>query len=144
MSCSNRTSYLPTSLMLLSPRVLSEESTKIAASGGPDATQIMNLFLSLVLIIALIFVCAWLFRRASAIGSISNKQLKVLGGVSLGAKEKAVLIKAGDKQILVGVAPGSVNAIHVFEEPIFEEDNKSTTGSEFARQLANISKGRKE
>lgn len=131
------------SAQVLAEQTLAEAPAKMSAAGGPNTSQIINLFLSLVLIIALIFVCAWLFKRASAIGNVTSKQLRVLGGLSLSAKEKVVLVKAGGKQILIGVAPGRVNALHVFDEAIIDEDAESNGASEFARQLASIGKGRK-
>ncbi|EQD42713.1 Flagellar biosynthesis protein, FliO, partial [mine drainage metagenome] len=39
--------------------------------------------------------------------------LEILASMPLGAKERAVLVKVGDAQILLGVAPGQVNTLHV-------------------------------
>ena len=36
----------------------------------------------------------------------------------LGQKERAVLIRAGNTQILRGVAPGRVSTLHVLTEPV--------------------------
>jgi flagellar protein FliO/FliZ len=38
--------------------------------------------------------------------------------VPLGQKERAVLLKVGATQILLGVAPGRVNTLHVLAEPL--------------------------
>ena len=35
---------------------------------------------------------------------------------ALGPKERCVLVRVGDTDILIGVAAGSVNALHVFPE----------------------------
>jgi flagellar protein FliO/FliZ len=42
----------------------------------------------------------------------------VIADIPLGQKERAVLLKVGQTQILVGVAPGQVNTLHVLTEPI--------------------------
>jgi flagellar protein FliO/FliZ len=42
----------------------------------------------------------------------------VLAEVRLGPKERAVLLKVGATQLLVGVGPGRVNVLHVLAEPI--------------------------
>jgi flagellar protein FliO/FliZ len=52
----------------------------------------------------------------------------VLADVPLGQKERAVLLKVGAQQILLGVAPGRVNTLHVLAEPI-EIAKPSTGGS---------------
>jgi flagellar protein FliO/FliZ len=42
----------------------------------------------------------------------------VLADLPLGQKERAVLIRVGTKQILLGVAPGRVSTLHVLSEPV--------------------------
>ena len=39
----------------------------------------------------------------------------ILGGVSLGPRERAVVLQVGDARLLVGVAPGRVQTLHVIE-----------------------------
>ena len=41
-----------------------------------------------------------------------------IADIPLGQKERAVLLKVGNTQILVGVAPGQVNTLHVLTEPL--------------------------
>ncbi|WP_172600428.1 FliO/MopB family protein [Sulfurivermis fontis] len=42
----------------------------------------------------------------------------MLGGVPVGQRERVVLIQVGNKQLLLGVAPGRVQTLHVLDEPI--------------------------
>jgi flagellar protein FliO/FliZ len=51
-------------------------------------------------------------------GNRVSGAIDVIADIPLGAKERAVLLKVGQKQILVGVAPGRVNLLHVLEEPL--------------------------
>jgi flagellar protein FliO/FliZ len=44
--------------------------------------------------------------------------IDVIADIPLGQKERAVLLKVGKAQILIGVAPGRVNTLHVLAEPI--------------------------
>jgi len=41
--------------------------------------------------------------------------VQVLGGVSLGTRERAVLLSVDGTRLLVGVAPGQVRTLHVLE-----------------------------
>ena len=51
-------------------------------------------------------------------GNRASGAIDVIAEIPLGQKERAVLLKVGQKQILVGVAPGRVNMLHVLEEPL--------------------------
>jgi flagellar protein FliO/FliZ len=73
---------------------------------------------SLLAVLAAIFAVAWLARRVRGFGSRVGNSIDVLADVPLGPKERAVLLKVGTEQILVGVAPGRVSPLHVLREPI--------------------------
>ncbi len=49
---------------------------------------------------------------------MSASAIDVIAEVPLGQKERAVLLQVGTTQILLGVAPGRVNALHVLAEPL--------------------------
>jgi flagellar protein FliO/FliZ len=51
-------------------------------------------------------------------GSRIGNAIDILADVPLGTKERAVLLRVGTEQILVGVAPGRVSALHVLREPV--------------------------
>ena len=74
--------------------------------------------LALLAVLAVIFTLGWLLRRVRGIGNRAGSAIGVLADVPLGQKERAVLLKVGGTQILLGVAPGRVNTLHVLAEPI--------------------------
>jgi flagellar protein FliO/FliZ len=73
---------------------------------------------ALIVVLAAIFVIAWVVRRMRLVGNRVGGAIDVLADVPLGQKERAVLLKVGNQQILLGVAPGRVNTLHVLAEPI--------------------------
>ncbi|HZT04197.1 MAG TPA: flagellar biosynthetic protein FliO [Steroidobacteraceae bacterium] len=77
--------------------------------------------------LAAIFAIAWIARRVRGIGNRVGNAIDILADVPLGPKERAVLIKVGAEQILIGVAPGRVSALHVLREPV--EITKSATAT---------------
>lgn len=96
----------------------------------------LQMFFGLFIVIALIFGAAWLMRRMGNLSSMTTSNLKVLGGISVGQRERVVLVQAGDTQILVGVAPGQIRTLHVMDEPITTNvEIKSKTSSGFADKL---------
>jgi len=82
------------------------------------AGQIVQLLLGLVAVMLLIFGMAWLLRRITGQGTLANGALRIVGGLSMGARERIVLVQVGDTQLLVGVAPGRVQTLHVLPEPL--------------------------
>jgi len=48
----------------------------------------------------------------------SAGNLRALESIAIGMKERVVLVQAGEKQLLIGVAPGNVRTLHVFDEAI--------------------------
>ncbi len=87
---------------------------------GPSPASLGGLgevTLALGIVLAAIFALAWLVRRVRAVAGRAEA-LAVLAEVRIGPKERAVLIKVGAAQLLVGVAPGQVNTLHVLPEPV--------------------------
>jgi len=72
--------------------------------------------LALLAIVALIAGLAWLGKRMRNFGSPSGgrDRIQVLSNQILGPKERCVLIRVGDTDILIGVAQGNVRPLHVF------------------------------
>jgi len=58
----------------------------------------------------------------------------VISGLSIGAKERLVLIEVGKEQVLLGVSPGRVQTLHVLEEPVtFEAPAEDATNPFLAK-----------
>jgi flagellar protein FliO/FliZ len=74
--------------------------------------------LALLVVLAVIFALAWVLKNVRGFGSRAGNALDVIAHVPLGQKERAVLLKVGSTQILLGVAPGRVNALYVLPEPL--------------------------
>ena len=72
----------------------------------------------LLIVVALIVALSWGMRRMGGLASGGAGSLRILGGLSMGTRERVVLIQVGDKQLLLGVAPGRVQTLHVLEQPI--------------------------
>lgn len=85
-----------------------------AMSAGYMAQLVMGLLIVLLCIVAL----AWVAKRFNRLQSTPDGSLRVLGGMSMGARERIVLVQVGTRQLLLGVAPGRINTLHVLDEPL--------------------------
>jgi flagellar protein FliO/FliZ len=90
-----------------------------AAAAPVGAGGLASVTIALLIVLAAIFAVAWLARRVRGIGNrVGKNALDVLAEIPLGPKERAVLLKVGAEQILIGVAPGRVSALHVLQQPV--------------------------
>lgn len=102
------------------PHALGNSSTPVTsvAVSPVSAGSLMQVTLGLAAVVALIVLLAWLVRRFGPFQGGGPAAVRLIGGVSLGQRERAVLVQVGTKQILLGVAPGNVRTLHVFDEPV--------------------------
>lgn len=98
-------------------------SPETARAGAASPTAgLAQVTLSLMLVLAAVFAAAWVVRRLRNFGRPGAGTINIIADVALGTKERAVLIQVGAQQLLVGVAPGRVNTLHVLAEPVRTDD----------------------
>lgn len=100
-------------------------------------SSLVQLTLGLLAVLAAIALVAWLMRRVGRFQSGVGGAMRILGGLSMGARERVVLIQVGDTQLLLGVAPGRVQTLHVLPEPIDGASSGSEPGR-FAEKLRTV------
>ena len=86
----------------------------IATTVAPPSTSSssMSMLFGLALVLGLIICAAWLLKRSGLAPAMqASAAAKVVGGVSVGSRERIVVVEVGDQWIVVGVAPGRVNAL---------------------------------
>ena len=76
-----------------------------------SSANLIETGLGLAFVLAVMLSIAWLVKRYVQVPGIGKGQVQILGGVSLGAREKAVLLVVDGKRLLVGVAPGRVQTL---------------------------------
>ncbi len=109
----------------------------LSASQDPMAmTSLWQLTLGMLLVLGLIVAIAWLLKRTGRFQAAAGGGLKILGGLSMGSRERVVLIQAGETQLLLGVAPGRVQTLHVLDQPL--QAPPAATQGGFAEQLGRL------
>jgi len=129
------TLMLPLSVMAAEPA-----STVATAStaGSGMAGQLAQLMLGLLLVLGLIFFLAWLLRRVQQAGPTGKGQvIDIVGSRALGPRDRLVLVQVGSEQILLGLSPGSITALHVLKEPVQVPATDQAT-PEFAQRLMEL------
>lgn len=95
--------------------VISETADKMPS---PAADYLVQFGLGLVVVLMTVVALVWILRRVGKLQTSFGGSLKTLGGLSLGARERLVLVQVGDKQLLLGVAPGRIQTLHVLDTPL--------------------------
>jgi flagellar protein FliO/FliZ len=90
----------------------------VASVPGSGIAGLGQVTLALCIVLGAIFLCAWFARRMRNLSSGRTGAMNVIAEMRLGPKERAVLLQVGTVQLLVGVAPGRVSALHVLAEPL--------------------------
>lgn len=85
-----------------------------AAAHGGTAGSALEVTLALLVVVGFIAILAWLARRTRRFGGGSTGRIQVLGEQAFGVKERCVLVRVGDTDILLGVTQGSIQPLHVF------------------------------
>ncbi|MBP0596969.1 flagellar biosynthetic protein FliO [Herbaspirillum sp. LeCh32-8] len=119
---------LPSALLFLGGNFLflsqawADNGSGATAAGGAAAQagaalpsssgSVFTMLFGLIAVLALMAGVAWLFKRFGLTQNFSgNAAAKVIGGVSVGTRERVMVIEVGEQWIVVGVAPGRVNAL---------------------------------
>jgi flagellar protein FliO/FliZ len=101
-----------------------------AQSPSPtSAGSLAQVTLSLILVLAAVFGAAWVVRRLRTFGKFGAGAIEIVADVAVGTKERAVLVQVGKQQILLGVAPGRVNTLHVLSEPVPTQPTQPAPGT---------------
>ena len=97
-----------------------DKGTAAVTAVGPGVTlsAVASVLFGVVLVIVIIALGAWLLRRFGQGMGLASGVVRVIGGVSLGTRERLLLVQVGGQQILIGVAPGSITKVHELEAAV--------------------------
>jgi len=101
----------------------------VAPAPAGSAGSLAQVTLSLLLVLAAVFAAAWVVRRMRGFGKFGANTIQIVADTALGPKERAVLIQVGQQQLLLGVAPGRVNMLHVLAEPVADLAGEASHGN---------------
>ncbi len=97
-------------------QTLSSLTKTSGSTDGNGKSYMLQLFSGLILVLLSIVVLAWVVKRFNRLQPSGNTSLQIIGGISMGARERVVVVQAGTTKVLLGVSPGRINMLHVLEE----------------------------
>ncbi len=113
--------------------------TTLAAPASPlSVGSVAQLTLSLAAIVAMIFAVSWIVKRLKLGTPRGRGDIAVIDQLALGPRERLVLVRVGDAQVLVGVGAGGVVGLSPLDKPIAIKG--ATEGPAFADRLRELMK----
>ena len=97
---------------------------------------VLQTLVGLVVVIGFVFGCAWLARKFGFQGGRHTGLVKVVGGASLGNKERVAVVEVGDTWLVLGAGPGNVRLLHTMPAGSAQAEGVGAQGSSPAQALS--------
>ncbi len=136
MKCFNKINAIIglTSLLMVLPVEAAKETARASRE-----LPFLPVLVSLLIVVLAILVLAW-FSKKMNLGFPGNRAIKVVTALSLGAKERIVVIEVNGKQHLIGVTPQQVNHLLTLDEPLDMANPAQSGGLSFQKILQGVGK----
>lgn len=116
---------LPIAVFSAEEKTSTVTNTSAALNAEPMSSgYLMQLVIGLFIVLLCIVVLAWFAKKMKHFNSLADGSLKVIGGLSMGSRERIALLQVGDKQLLIGISPGRINTLHVLDTPLEMTNNQ--------------------
>ena len=119
----------------LSQNTLAAEATRLQTE-AISYSQIMNLVLGLGIVLVAFFCIVYVLKRLSGVSGISQGHLKIVDALPVSTRERLLLVRVADTYLLLGVSPGSINALHVLDQKL--EDKGIESVPDFKAQFRSL------
>ena len=107
-----------------------------------SSAELLQWATGLGIVVMLILICAWFLRRLNRFSVNGGPRLKILSGISVGSRERVLLVQAGEAQLVLGVAPGRVQTLYILDRSEGSADTQpedhSATKSTFSERLQGV------
>ena len=115
--------FWPVGLMAQSSSQQSS-TQQVVALDPVSPSYIMKLTAGLLVVVAIIFIVAWMLKRLNLTQQSQSGLLRIIAGLPLGTRDRIVLLQVGNEQILVGLSPGRIEKLHTLSEPVAVDQSK--------------------
>lgn len=119
-------------LLFLPATTVAAETTAISPTTG-----LLQIFLGLIAVLTLMGVAAWFFKKIGPVNSGNKIAVKIVGGVSVGNRERIMVVEVADQWIVVGVTASQINTLSTMpkQEKLVEETISTTPENQFSTWL---------
>ena len=109
----------------------------------PEAgAGLLQVVVALGVVIAALIGGLWLLKRLTAVRGSAGGTLRVIAGTAVGPRERVVLLEVEETWLIVGVAPGQVNALHQMPKGTLAAAPAIQSGKDFGAWLKQMTERR--
>ncbi|WP_076012542.1 flagellar biosynthetic protein FliO [Alteromonas abrolhosensis] len=90
------------------PLLFSQIAVAQSTQSITNPTSVLSIFLSLLVVVGVIFALAYVLRRVN-VTAMGGNQMKVAASMVVGTKEKIMVIQVGEEQHLIGVTSHNIS-----------------------------------
>ncbi|EIC22146.1 flagellar biosynthetic protein FliO [Thiorhodovibrio frisius] len=136
----HRFGFLPLAALLCALVAQTLQASEPATGSAPPATggyvtgsygaggYLAQLIGGLTFVVIAILVFAWFMRRFSGTSSAGiPRAIEILAVRSVGTRERLMLVKVGEEQVLIGVSPAGMRTLHRLETPLQPPPSKASS-----------------
>ncbi|MFZ6767022.1 flagellar biosynthetic protein FliO [Undibacterium sp. Di26W] len=87
-----------------SGNVLAADTPAVSPSGG-----LLQIIMALLLVLALVVAAAWVMKRLGPIQGGNKIQVKIIGGINVGNRERVMVVEVADQWLILGVTANNIN-----------------------------------
>lgn len=80
-------------------------------TSNTPSSSLFQLVFGLVIVLGLMAVAAWTLKYFGVKQTFSGTNVRIIGGVNVGTRERILIVEAADQWIVVGITPGCINAL---------------------------------
>jgi flagellar protein FliO/FliZ len=80
---------------------------------------------SFFLVLCILFGVLFFLKRSNNTVSGGLGDMRIISSISLGQRERAVVLQVGEQQLLVGVTAQSIQPLHLLSEPLANTGEKN-------------------
>jgi flagellar biosynthetic protein FliO len=83
----------------------------VTMPAGSSTGSLLQTLFALILVLAVLGALAWFLKRYGPKVGGGNANVRVVGSLNLGGRERIVVVEVGNEWIVVGASPGRINAL---------------------------------
>lgn len=105
-----------------------QEAKIQAVTGASDILgEFIRISASLIVVLVVMFVMLYVFKRFTQISQSQYGYLKIVDSLTIGTKERIMLLQVGEEQVLVSTSGGEIKLLYNLIDPleITKEKNDS-------------------
>lgn len=101
-------------------------------------SEYSHMALNLAGVILILCVLMYILKKVKTSKSTNNRDIKIINAVSIGTKERVLLLEINNTTLLVGATPNHISTLYVFNEsdsikPMHDAHNDIPS---FAKEMA--------